>query len=93
MSLKRREQPLQRFVDAHPRWSSDAHDLIVFDCPIHEECTIHVPIAPRRKPGWDAHGSTFAALTLSPSIKRMGPSCYWHGFVRDGSFETLDDSR
>lgn len=116
-----REKPLERLVDADPRfydWSPDRelnpqyadrpdrHGIgLLFDCPIHgDHCLVGVPFAnpldgggphePSR-PTWQRTGESFETLTLSPSIKVLGgeTGCEWHGFIRDGRFETCEDSR
>lgn len=35
--------------------------------------------------GWQRTGDTFEALTLTPSIQRVG-GCAWHGFLTNGEF-------
>lgn len=106
--MKRRAQPLERLVDANPRWVPVWGDpakrgvLVEFDCPIHEECQLHVPLANplgggppfRGEPLWQREGETFETLTLSPSVRMVGREgeCRWHGFIRNGRFETCGDS-
>lgn len=79
---------------------------IIFNCPIHDEdCFAGVQFAnpidggpphdADGAPTWRRTGETFETLTLSPSIRRLGGAdgCEWHGFIRDGRFETCGDSR
>lgn len=79
---------------------------IIFNCPIHDEyCFTGVQFAnpidggpphdADGTPRWHRTGDTFETLTLSPSIRRLGGAdgCEWHGFIRDGRFETCGDSR
>lgn len=35
------------------------------------------------QPTWQRTGETFEALTLTPSIQRVG-GCQWHGFITNG---------
>lgn len=76
---------------------------IMFDCPIHEPyCFVAVPFKVAidgggpidNRPTWDRTGDTFETLTLSPSIRVLGGpgGCRWHGFIRNGRFETCGDS-
>lgn len=100
-----RAKPLERLVDAAPDWherqSDGVRHWISFDCPIHEDggyggCRIGVPLAPEEARGWSHSGDTFDTLTTSPSIRVLGEGsdgCYWHGFIRDGRFDTCGDSR
>lgn len=37
-------------------------------------------------PTWQRTGDTFEALTLTPSIQRIG-GCNWHGFVTNGEIQ------
>lgn len=104
----RRDKPLERLVDADPAWmdGTDRRGIgVQFNCPIHEHCCGGVqftnPVdggSPRDangRPRWHRTGDTFETLTLSPSIRRLGgpDGCEWHGFIRDGRFETCGDSR
>lgn len=111
--MKRRAQPLERLVDANPVWvdtgpgntrSPNRRGVqLSFDCPIHEDCRIGVPVdppldnGPSFEPrGWKrTGGEDFGTVTLSPSIRRLGGGngCRWHGFIRGGRFETCGDAR
>lgn len=102
-----------RFVDWKPDRSINPHladrpdrrgVMIVFDCPIHEDCNIGVQITPALDGGgplesgqkaWARTGDTVETLTLSPSIRVLGGAdgCEWHGFIRNGRFEHCGDSR
>lgn len=74
---------------------------LTFNCPIHENCRHAIVFANPRdggpplrgEPLWHRTGETFDELTLSPSIRVLGESCNWHGFIREGRFEHCDDSR
>jgi len=89
----RRPVPLVRLVDASPEILDG---VLLFHCPVHEGCTeVLVRIAPHPSgiPCWSRTGESFADLTLSPSIKVVQPSeCGWHGYIRNGLFETCSDS-
>lgn len=89
--------------------SPNRHGIgVQFDCPIHEDCLCYVPFTnpldggapvdfrpPAAPPSatWGRSGETFETLTLAPSIRRLGPECFWHGFIRGGRFETCGDAR
>ncbi len=81
---------------------------IIFECPIHVDCNVGVRFAnaldgggPLDEPGyegrptWHRTGETFDTLTLTPSIRVVGGAdgCEWHGFIRNGAFESCSDSR
>lgn len=106
--MKLREKPLERLVDADPGFFTDGETKgagIVFECPLHENCCVGVhfenPIgggvpSANAKVRWRRDGETFETLTLSPSIRVTSPNhdgCHWHGFVKNGRFETCGDSR
>lgn len=109
MGKPRRTQHLDRLVDADPCWvdsGSRCGVLLDFDCPIHEDCRLGVPIDPPIDGGpampdlmagkaWRRSGDGFDMVTLSPSIHILGGAdgCEWHGFIRGGRFETCGDSR
>lgn len=77
---------------------------LMFMCPIHEDCWVGIPFKnaidgggphePERA-SWQRTGETFDVLTLSPSIRVLGGAdgCEWHGFIRNGRFETCGDAR
>lgn len=80
---------------------------LTFDCPLHAECS-HIggpsrigvtflnPIGSdvRNPHGWQRTGESFEAISIAPSIRVMDHElCGWHGYVRDGRFETCGDSR
>lgn len=120
--MKRRAQPLERLVDAEPSWVGTGGPSITradgspvperrgvvlsFQCPIHEDCYIGVPVDPPVDGGpampelmagkaWKRTGDEdFATVTLAPSIRILGGEgeCRWHGFIRSGRFETCGDS-
>jgi len=94
------------WVDTGPENTCSANRRgveILFDCPIHEDCLCSVPVDPPldggptfEARGWKrTGGEDFATVTLAPSIKRLGgpDGCEWHGFIRNGLFETCGDSR
>jgi hypothetical protein len=66
---------------------------LAFDCPCGCDEKVYVALsnpldggAPYTDPGeptWQRTGDTFEALTLSPSLQRIG-GCGWHGWVRGG---------
>lgn len=74
-----------------------------FDCPIHDDCRVHIPVDPPLDGGpvlddrgWRrTGGEEFGTVTLSPSIRILGgeDGCEWHGFIRGGRFETCGDAR
>jgi hypothetical protein len=35
------------------------------------------------RPHWQRTGDTFDAMTLTPSIQRLG-GCRWHGYITNG---------
>lgn len=81
--------------------------MLSFDCPIHEDCRLGVPVDPPLDQGgpmphlmagkaWKrTGGDAFDEVTLAPSIRILGgpDGCEWHGFIRGGRFETCGDSR
>ena len=111
----RREKPLERLIDADPSWwvPRDGDRTrkigIIFDCPIHEHCSVGVPFSNpigggsgepmhSSKALWERTGEDFDTLTISPSIHVLGEvngpdGCQWHGYVRNGRFETCGDSQ
>ena len=77
---------------------------VLCECPIHTDCWIHVPFrncidgGPPHQPEralWNRIGEDFETLTLSPSIRILGGEggCEWHGFIKNGCFETCEDAR
>lgn len=86
-----RARPLGRLTEADPKWFDH---VLTFECPVHEDCRrVQVPTKPGSANGWDRSGESFETLTLAPSIKVLRPEeCGWHGFVRNGRFETCGDS-
>lgn len=90
-----RAQPIERLVDAHPLYMA-CSERLAFDCPIHEDCAggrIEIPTSTTESAGtWGRTGTTFETLSITPSIRRRG-ACGWHGFIRDGRFETCGDSQ
>lgn len=101
----RRDKPLQRLVDADPCWvdTKDRRGVwLLFDCPIHDGgCYLGVQVDPPldggpllepNRPHWKRDGEDFATLTLRPSIRILGPDCYWHGFIRAGRFVHCTDA-
>jgi len=113
--LPRRVKDLVRLIDANPKWVDYGYEkgkpmrrkvAISFDCPIHENCRIAVPLKNPLDGGppitsWFPSGAVwhhvgeFADMTISPSIHVLGEpdDCEWHGFVKDGRFETCGDSK
>lgn len=78
--------------------------MLSFECPIHEDCRLGVPVDPPLDGGpptpgiaWKrTGGEDFDSVTLSPSIRILphGPDdCAWHGFIRGGRFVTCSDAR
>ena len=81
------EERAVRLVDLDPQWvgagGAGIHDRdgnpvperhgvgLAFYCPYAGEAT------------WERTGETFAALTVRPSIQRVG-GCRWHGFISNG---------
>ena len=71
---------------------------VVFDCPCgdhDEEHRCYVPFANPIGPGPHVNekgrqrtGDTFEALTLTPSVLRIG-GCGWHGFITNGEVRTV----
>ncbi len=77
---------------------------IIPECPIHEDCHVGVAFSnaldgggplEAGRPLWQRTGESFETLTLSPSIRVLGGAgrCEWHGFIKNGAFETCGDSR
>lgn len=102
-----RPQPLERLTDADPAQVQIATRLvgIAFDCPIHDNCRLAIPTTPfdggppvswfRSNHVWQRTGDAFDTMTLAPSIDVNGDEihdCHWHGFVREGRFETCGGS-
>ena len=75
---------------------------ISFDCPCGDADCIRACIGftnppdgkgPCKSSGehtWEMSGDSFADLTLTPSIQRVG-ECGWHGHVTAGEITTVDD--
>lgn len=73
---------------------------VIFQCPCgnhDEDHECYVPFAnpldggPCLEPngrGWQRTGDRFEALTLTPSILRIG-GCGWHGFITNGEVTTV----
>src|SRR5690349_7095142 len=109
MTYAYRPNRLERLVDAEPCFyeatGREGVKLgLIFACPIHaDHCYVGVQFAnpsdggaPQepRLPAWRWNGAVdFDELSVEPSIKNLGPDCHWHGFIRNGRFETCDDSR
>lgn len=81
-----------------------APDALAFDCPEgHEGCRIFVQFTPatdgsarvaqqRNGQQWIRTGDLFETLTLTPSIRSLGP-CFFHGFVTNGAITFCGDSK
>ena len=77
---------------------------LIFDCPMHEHCRLGVqfknppdgqgPYEPKRASWTVTNVDDFKTLTLSPSIRSLGGDggCQWHGFIKNGRFETCADA-
>lgn len=79
-------------------------DGVYFECPEgHEGCRSIIPFTPaldgtarpvRQSNGahWQRTGDTFETLSLTPSIRNLGP-CYFHGFITNGEITFCGDSK
>lgn len=65
---------------------------VAFDCPCGcgDRCLIPfenpedgLGAVEPDKPAWHREGTSLDALTVRPSIQRLG-GCAWHGFITDG---------
>lgn len=58
--------------------------LVSFSNPLDGGPSHH----PDSHPCWERTGDSFGALTLHPSVRRVG-GCGWHGWIRDGKAVTI----
>lgn len=97
-----------RLVDCNPRFAQMGNSgqtrYLVFDCPEGREgCNHAIPFTPSIEGAvqtspqsngaqWNRTGDTFETLSLTPSIRAMGP-CFFHGFVTNGAIMFCGDSK
>ena len=97
-----------RLVDCNPRLAQMGNRgptrYLTFDCPEgHDGCNHAIPFTPsiegepQTSPQingaqWQRTGETFGTLTLTPSIRALGP-CFFHGFITNGEITFCGDSK